>query len=257
MTRGWFIFWGERGPILGRVLLAWAIANFAIAGLASWLAGGWYLGWPVSPVAVMLAELGLIILPNLLLPILVLRYAWPEPVTSIRQALGWQWSGRRSLLSGLAAFLAFYLLLQVVVALAGEGIPYNLPGASGEGMPIRQPSDVLKVLGILLGLLAFAIVTVAGEETVFRGWIQTQVGQCCGDWIGLLLGALLFGLRHLPADLFYARVWQATPRMWLSRQVQLYLLALCLGLARRLGKSTYAPAIVHALVFGIALFGLG
>jgi len=44
--------------------------------------------------------------------------------------------------------------------------------------------------------------------------------------------------------------------MWLSRQLQLYLAAICLGLARHLGKSTYASAITHGLVFAIALFGL-
>jgi membrane protease YdiL (CAAX protease family) len=92
---------------------------------------------------------------------------------------------------------------------------------------------------------------------MFRGWIQTQAGKQYGPWIGLLLGAILFGLRHLPADLFYAQVWQATPQMWVSRQVQLYLVALGLGLARHYGKSTYASAIMHALVFIMALFGLG
>ena len=243
--------------MLKRILIVWAIANFAIVGLISWVAGEWYIGWHVSPIIGMLAELGLIMLPNLLLPILVLRYWWPEPVGSIREALGWQWLGWRSVLSGIVAFLSFYVLLKVVVALVGNSIPYNLPGATGEGIPIRQPLDILRILGVLLGLVAFVVITVAGEETMFRGWIQTQTGQCYGAWIGLPLGALLFGLRHLPADLFYAQIWQATPQMWLSRQVQLYLVALCLGLARHYGKSTYASAITHALVFVVALFGLG
>lgn len=92
---------------------------------------------------------------------------------------------------------------------------------------------------------------------MFRGWIQTQVGERYGAWVGLGVGALLFGLRHLPADLFYGRVWEATPRMWSSRQAQLYLGALLLGLARHLGRSTYASAIMHGLIFVVALFGLG
>lgn len=204
----------------------------------------------------MLAELGLIMLPNLLLPILVLRYWWPESVGSIRDALEWKWNGWRCVLSGIVAFLSFYVLLKVVAALVGSSIPYNLPGATGEGISIRQPLDVLKVLGVLLGLVAFVVVTVAGEETMFRGWIQTQTGKCYGTWVGLLAGAILFGLRHLPADLFYAQIWQATPQMWLSRQVQLYLVALCLGLARHFGRSTYASAIMHGLVFVVALLGL-
>lgn len=193
--------------MLRRILIVWAIANFAIIGLVSWLAGGWYLGWDVSPVIRMLAELGLIMLPNLLLPVLVMRYWWPEPVESLRQALAWRRSGWRVLVSGLVTFLGLYLLLKGVVALLANGIPYDLPGTSGAGIAMRQPSDILKILGLLFGLLAFVIVTVAGEDTMFRGWIQTQVGQPYGTWIGLLLGALLFGLRHLPADLFYARIW--------------------------------------------------
>jgi membrane protease YdiL (CAAX protease family) len=243
--------------VLKRILIVWAIANFAIVGLISWLAGGWYTGWSVSPVVGGLVELGLIMVPNLLLPILVLRYWWSEPIGDLREALGWRWSGWRSLLAGIVAFFSFYALLKVVVALTGESIPYNLPGATGEGIPIRQASDILKILGLLLGLAAFVVLTVAGEETMFRGWIQTQTGKRYGAWVGLLAGAILFGLRHLPADLFYAQVWQATPQMWLARQVQLYLVALCLGLARHFGKSTYSSAITHGLVFVVALFGLG
>jgi membrane protease YdiL (CAAX protease family) len=243
--------------MLRRVLIIWAVANFVVVGLTSWIAGGWYLGWHVSPVIGALAELGLIMVPNLVLPILVLRYGRSEPVSGIRAALGWQWHGWRSLLSGMLAFVAFYVLTRAIVRWVGPGIPYHLPGAGGEGTPIRQFSDVLKVLGMLLGLLALVFLTVAGEETMFRGCIQTQVGDRYGAVVGLLAGAALFGLRHLPADLFYARAWQATPQMWLSRQAQLYLGAICLGLARHLGKSTYASAIAHALVFVVALFGWG
>ncbi len=243
--------------MLKRILIIWIIANFAIVGLVSFLAGGWYLGWHVSPVIGMLAELGLIMLPNLILPILVLRYWWFEPVDSIRKALGWQWNGWRSLGASVLAMVVFYLLIKVIVRLVGGSIPYNQPATAGEGLALSDPSNILKALMLLLGLLAFVIITVVGEETMFRGWIQTQVGNRHGVWAGLLLGMVLFGLRHLPADLFYAHLWQSTPQMWLSRQLQLYLMAICLGLARHFGKSTYASAMMHGLVFVMALLGLG
>lgn len=243
--------------MLKRILIIWAIANLAIVVLVSWMAGGWYIGWHVSPVIGMLVELGLIMVPNLVLPIVVLRYWWPEPVGSIRDALAWRWNGWRSLVAGILAFVSFYVLVKAIVRLVGGSIPYNLPGVTGEGIAINEPSDILRVLGMLLGLLAFVIITVVGEETMFRGWIQTQVGKRYGVWVGLLVSVVLFGLRHLPADLFYAQIWQATPQMWLSRQLQLYLVAICLGLARHFGKSTYASAIMHGLVFVVALFGLG
>ena len=103
--------------LLRRILTIWLIANFILVGLVSWLAGSWYLGWPVSAVGVMWVELALIMLPNLALPILALRFWWPEPVPGIRQALGWEWMGWRSVLSGTTAFIAIYILLKVVGAL--------------------------------------------------------------------------------------------------------------------------------------------
>jgi membrane protease YdiL (CAAX protease family) len=199
----------------------------------------------------MLAELGLVMVPNLILPILVLRHWWPEPVGSVRAALGWQWKGWRSLVSGILSFAAFYVLVKVAVWLFGSSIPYHLPGETGEGIAVNDLLDVLKILGLLLGLLASVVVTVVGEETMFRGWVQTQAGKRYGVWVGLLVGVVLFGLRHLPADLFYAHIWQATPQMWLS------LAAILFGLARHFGKSTYASAIMHGLVYAVALFGLG
>jgi membrane protease YdiL (CAAX protease family) len=196
-------------------------------------------------------------LPNLFLPILALHFWWLEPVHHMRQALGWEWTGWRSVLSGTIAFIAIYLLLKVVGALLGDGIPYNLPGTADDGITIRKPADVLKLLSLLVGLAAFVAITVAAAETMFRGWIQTQVGQRFGVWFGLFVGAVLFGLRHLSANLFYAQIWQATPQIWLSRQVQLYVSAPGLGLARHFGKSPCASAITHALILVVAFFGLG
>jgi hypothetical protein len=75
-------------------------------------------------------------------------------------------------------------------------------------------------------------------------------------WVlaGLLAAALLFGLRHLPDDFFYAQLWAADSRMWVAREVQLYGGAVLFGLARHFGRSTYASAIMHVLVFGLTLF---
>jgi membrane protease YdiL (CAAX protease family) len=101
------------------------------------------------------------------------------------------------------------------------------------------------------------VVTVAGEETMFRGFIQTQFGQRYGAAAGILLAAILFGLRHLPNDLFFSHIWQATPPMWLARLSQLYATAILLGLVRHIGKSTYASAIMHGLIYLTAIFGLG
>lgn len=34
--------------MLKRILVVWLIANFALIGAASWLAGGWYPRWPLA-----------------------------------------------------------------------------------------------------------------------------------------------------------------------------------------------------------------
>jgi len=226
--------------MIKRIILVWFIANFVLAGAFALLTGGWYLHFP--PVGGMVAELGFIILPNLLFPILLLRYAWPVPVNNLRQILGWQWKDWRPILIGGVAFITYLILSTLASHILGPSIPYNRPGEGGS-------------IGGLLGLLAlllffiFVVMTVLGEETMFRGLIQTQTSQHYGILVGILLTVILFGLRHLPADLFYAQVWNATPRMWLARQVDLYLGAILLSLARYFGKSTYASATMHLLIF--------
>jgi membrane protease YdiL (CAAX protease family) len=226
--------------LLKRILLVWFLANFVLAGAFALLTGGWYIRLPI--LWGMVAEISLIILPNLVFPILLLRFAWPIPVSDMRQALGWQRNNWRPVLVGAAAFSAYLGLSLLSAKFLGPSIPYSLPGQGG---------GVSGLAGLLLlfAFLVFVVITVAGEETMFRGLIQTQVSQHYGVWIGILLTIILFGLRHLPADIFYANVWQATPRMWLARQVDLYLGAILFGLARYFGRSTYASATMHLLLF--------
>jgi membrane protease YdiL (CAAX protease family) len=226
--------------MIKRILLAWLVANFVIASVYALIAGDWYLRLPVFQG--MAAELGLIMLPNLIFPILLLRYAWVVPVDSLREALGWKWNGWRAIGTGVAAIGIYLLLSSLRERLFGPSIPYNMPGETG---------GVSGFAGLLLLLvfILFVVITVAGEETMFRGLIQTQVSQKYGLWVGIGLTVILFGLRHLPADLFYAHVWKATPAMWLSRQVDLYLGSILLALARYFGKSTYASATMHLLIF--------
>ncbi len=231
--------------MLKRILLIWFAANFALAGLFALLTGGWYLCLPTF--VRMAAELGLVMLPNLLFPILLVRYGWPAPVSDLRQALGWEWKDWRPIFIGVIAFVTYLLLSAFLSNILGPSIPYNLPG--GEGSAIGGLAGLLA----LFLFIVFVDITVAGEETMFRGLIQTQTSQHYGIWAGVLLTIVLFGLRHLPADIFYARIWNATPRMWLARQVDLYLGAILFSLARYFGRSTYASATMHFLIFMLIL----
>ena len=142
--------------MLKRILFVWFSANFAIPGIFALLNGGWYLRLPTF--VGMAAELGLIMVPNLLFPILLLRYFWPAPVSSIRQELGWQPMGWRPVLIGVLAFSVYLILSTFLSGMLGPGISYGLPGQSGG-------------IGGWLGLLAlfayilFVVITVISEET--------------------------------------------------------------------------------------------
>jgi membrane protease YdiL (CAAX protease family) len=235
----------NRRHLLARLLAIWFIANFALVGAASALAGRWYLGW-ARGLPIMLIELALIQVPNLLLPLWLLRR---QGFAGLRDALGWRWAGWRTLAAGVLAFAVSLGLSAGVVAMFGNPIPYNLPGEGG-GITAH---NLLAVVGLLLLLLLFVGLTTAAEETMFRGLLQTRLTAAYGAPAGILMAALLFGLRHLPADLFYAAAWHATPRMWLARLIQLYGGAVLFGLARHYGRSTYASWILHALMFVVIL----
>lgn len=76
--------------MIKRILIVWSIANFALVGLASLIARGWYLGWQAPPAVRMLVELGLIMLPNLLLPIPVMKFGEKQSFGHALKALGWR-----------------------------------------------------------------------------------------------------------------------------------------------------------------------
>jgi membrane protease YdiL (CAAX protease family) len=149
-------------------------------------------------------------------------------------------------------FALLYGAICLTSGLIGERIPYDLPGTSNT---IRAQSP-LAVVGLLISILGFVVITVAGEETMFRGLAQTRIGKRYGIWAGILVAAVLFGLRHLPNDIYYAHIWKATPRMWLSIESQLSLTAVILGITRYFGRSTYASSVTHGLLLVTALLGL-
>jgi hypothetical protein len=143
--------------MLKRALLAYILANFAIIGLVMGLRGGWYAGWRQSPSAGMLAQLGLVMLPNLVLPFVVLRYEGVPGLRSQLDLLGWRWPGRRSLFAGLAGFILFLALSIAVSAWFGEPIPYQVPGV--------EPLSADTLIQVVLLLLVFCALlpTICGK----------------------------------------------------------------------------------------------
>lgn len=242
---------GEYRVALSGMLGAWLLANFIIIGLVSCIAKGWYLSWD-SQLSSLIAELVLIQIPNLVFPIILLRIVDKKSPRSNWSRLGWHWAGWNTILVGLLAFAVFLGVTSLVNLTIGSPIPYQLPGREG-GLSAH---GLIPALGLLLLLLVYVVITTLGEENMFRGLIQTSLTSDYGAFTGILSAVVLFGLRHLPADLFYGLAWKAPPQMWLSREIQLYTGGLIYGLARYFGGSTYASWISHLLTFGL-VFTLG
>jgi membrane protease YdiL (CAAX protease family) len=106
---------------------------------------------------------------------------------------------------------------------------------------------------VLFLLLALVVVTTLGEEIMFRGYIQTGLERRYGVAIGWLVAALLFSLRHMPADLYWG--WGAPAIQWISRLSQLGGGALIFGWIRHRSRSTISTWIMHLLGWIYVIFG--
>jgi len=219
------------------VLSVWFIVNFTPHILVFLITKKIY--YQLSIVKGALSESSIMLL-NLLLPVIVLRGSLSQEV-HIFQELGWQWSGWHTGWIGLIGFVAFMATALIIQRTIGA--PLSLPG--------RQISsqEFILISALLL------VLTPVAEETMFRGYIQTTLTRSYGVWIGVGGAALLFGLRHLPMDIYNGIVQCAPLSAWLSRMLQLYIGALLFGFVRYWAGSTWASWIMHESVM-LAIVGL-
>jgi membrane protease YdiL (CAAX protease family) len=227
-------------PPLPTLLLVWFTANFAPHAVVYALTGQLYFA--LDPVLGLLAELSIMLL-NLALPLIVLLRWLPPGTAGIRDALAWHWRGWRTLAWGVAGLIALLVMSEVVNRVVGSP-PFPYGGGVG---PLTLPRDA----GLLLVGLGLWWGTTLGEEVMFRGYLQTALARAHGAVTGLAGAALLFALRHLPADLYWG--WHAGSREWLSRLVQLGLAALILGALRHKTGSTATTWVTHLLLWLVVI----
>jgi membrane protease YdiL (CAAX protease family) len=110
-----------------------------------------------------------------------------------------------------------------------------------------------ELLVVLASLLVLWIAAVAGEEAMFRGWMQTQLEMRAPIWLSIVVPALLFGLRHLPLDLYESHAGMAG---WATRLLELYGLALVMGLVRWRTGSVAPTVVLHAGLWWLVVLGL-
>ena len=80
--------------------------------------------------------------------------------------------------------------------------------------------------------LMLILLPAAGEEMMFRGFLQGYCSRFFGRTLGLLLPAVLFAMRHHPSDIYFGHLNHASPAAWANRFTQLYRGALVFGFAR-------------------------
>ncbi len=229
-----------------RMALVWLAANYGYHAAFYLLTGQPYFA--LAPLQAMLAELGLMAL-NLGLPLIALALTRPRP-PSLRSALAWRWRGRRTVAWGLLGFGLIALSAPLVNWLVGTP-PFAYGGGFG---PITPSDDWIGALALLALLLILWLVTTLSEEIMFRGYLQTGFSQRFGPVVGLLVAALLFALRHTPADLYWG--WGAPFQQWASRLLQLGCAALVLGWVRYRSGSTITTWITHLALWIAVVFQL-
>ncbi len=191
---------------------------------------------------------------NLTLPIVaILVFSQAKPTSPnkalslIKDSLAWRWDGWKTVGWGLLTFiLGFVLVFPVVNTVVGSyPFPYN-NGSTG-------PINLVRQWYLVILILALWIVTVLGEEVMFRGYIQTGLENRYGAIVAIIGTALLSSLRHTPADLYWG--WNAPAIQWVSRLGQLILMALILGLVRYRSKSMIPTTIAHGLGWLYVIMG--
>jgi len=221
--------------MLAPMLLLWLIANFGPQAIVYLLTGKYYLA--LSPISSLLTELAIMAL-NLALPVVAIVLARRRS-SSLGRALAWHWNGWSTLAWGLLGLGLVLASFPIVNRLVGS-TPFSYGGGFG---PLRLPQD----WPLLLLLLALWLVSTLGEEVMFRGYLQTGLSERHGALVGSLGAALLFCLRHTPADLYWG--WGAPAAQWASRLLQLAAGALIFGWIRYRSQSAVATWITHLLLW--------
>lgn len=223
----------SRHYIFAQLIIIWLTANFLPHIVIYLLTGKLYFA--LEPVTGFIVELALMAL-NLTLPIVAITLLPPKRAKPLGSSLAWNWKGWSNVGWGIIGLLAILATFEIVNRFVGTP-PFAYGG--GLGRPLTFPQDS----PLLLLLLTLWLVTTLGEEIMFRGYLQTSLSEIYGALSGLMGAALLFALRHLPADLFWGS--GASWQQWTSRILQLGLSALILGWLRQRTNSTITTWITH------------
>lgn len=151
-------------------------------------------------------------------------------------------------------------LLYVLLFLALYGfrnfVAFATGGQSGEFLAIFAEPATYSLLLILILNFFLTWLMFFGEEYGWRSFLQPMLQKRFGLKAGVLLLGVLWGLWHLPINLFYY-----SPQTWLqsvlSQQITCISLAVFFGFAYQKTRNTWVPVIMHFLNNNLILLFAG
>ena len=229
-----------RSMVLLILLSTWIVANGLTHTIVLILTGGIYYQLPF-PLNIS-AEASISLL-NFLLPVLATRYILKEPL-SFAGSFSWMWTGWKIPVLACCGFIVYMLVCNIGNWFFDNNmISYGAPGLTG---PVTR-------LDYLIFVLILLIFPALGEETMFRGFLQTRLTAIYGKIAGILVPAALFAIRHHPTDIYFGIVNHTPLAGWANRAFQLYIFAIILGLVRHFSRSTWASWIIHIIIIFIII----
>ena len=178
---------------------------------------------------------------------------------SVRGMRLWVWGLGIVLGVGLQAVAGLWFGLVWPAVLSAAGVPaesltlphYSFPAALPAMLGVAADRLGMEPSTVLLAYVAFIVVWAgAGEELFFRGYLQETIARAGGFWVGALVSAGFFGLRHLTQLFLMPEYpWPAA----LSWALFSVVLGVVFGLLYEKTRSLYAPILVH-YVFNLVPF---
>ncbi|WP_369350529.1 CPBP family intramembrane glutamic endopeptidase [Streptococcus hillyeri] len=143
-------------------------------------------------------------------------------VIDLKHKLNWKYLAL-AIFAGEVAIFAFSLIAVIIKLIMGDAAV-----AANQEIANDLMQQVPMVLMVIMLILGAPIV----EESIFRGFIPEMFPEKW-QWVGLLIGAVLFGLIHNPTDL--------------GSVIQYVSMGMVFALVRYFGKRIEYSIILHAI----------
>ena len=167
-------------------------------GLRFWIAAFWFLFGGTGVYLILDQSDFTLVLTSCTNQLLALTYllsagvgSTPNPLPPWKQV--YKWMGM-SILIGVSSLIVSGLLLELFETIGGDVQQQGLVNLMADGSPLERMFTMILVVGL----------APISEELVFRGTLLPWMIDKIGEWKGILMTGVLFGLMHF-------ETWSAVP----------------------------------------------